>query len=120
MVDFRYQFSRSHLHFIPVGFYVVEMTFTDPPGYRQCYRAIDHSDMTSFLTFLSCRQSFLVTVRAVPAPFDNLRQGGYVIVVVCLSVCLLATLGKHFRTDLHEIFREGWQWANEQMIKFWW
>jgi len=21
---------------------------------------------------------------------------------------------------LHEIFREGWQWANEQMIKFWW
>jgi len=22
--------------------------------------------------------------------------------------------------DLHEIFREGWQWASEQMIKFWW
>jgi len=22
--------------------------------------------------------------------------------------------------DLHEIFVEGWQWANEQMIKFWW
>jgi len=22
--------------------------------------------------------------------------------------------------DLHEIFREGWQWDNEQMIKFWW
>jgi len=22
--------------------------------------------------------------------------------------------------DLHEIFREGWQWANEQTIKFWW
>jgi len=22
--------------------------------------------------------------------------------------------------DLHEIFSEGWQWANEQMIKFWW
>jgi len=21
---------------------------------------------------------------------------------------------------LHEIFREGWQWASEQMIKFWW
>jgi len=21
---------------------------------------------------------------------------------------------------LHEIFREGWQWVNEQMIKFWW
>jgi len=22
--------------------------------------------------------------------------------------------------DLHDIFMEGWQWANEQMIKFWW
>jgi len=22
--------------------------------------------------------------------------------------------------DMYEIFREGWQWANEQMIKFWW
>ena len=21
---------------------------------------------------------------------------------------------------MHEIFREGWQWAIEQMIKFWW
>jgi len=36
-----------------------------------------------------------------------------------LFVCLLATLGKNFQMDLHEIFREGWQWANEQMIKFW-
>jgi len=34
---------------------------------------------------------------------------------VCLSVCLLVTLRKNFRTDLH-----GWQWANEQVIKFWW
>jgi len=48
-----------------------------------------------------------------------LRQRGYVIVVVrCLSVCLLATLRKSFCTDLHEIFTDGWQWANEQMIKF--
>jgi len=37
-----------------------------------------------------------------------------------LSVCLLATLHKNIRTDLHEIFGEGWQWANEEMIKFWW
>ena len=22
--------------------------------------------------------------------------------------------------SLAEIFREGWQWASEQMIKFWW
>jgi len=37
-----------------------------------------------------------------------------------LFVCLLATLRKNFRTDSHEIFRKGWQWANEQKIKFWW
>jgi len=37
-----------------------------------------------------------------------------------LFVCLLATLRKNVQTDLHEIFREGWQLANEQMIKFWW
>jgi len=37
----------------------------------------------------------------------------------CLSISVLATLRKNLQTDLHEIFREGWQWANEQMIKFW-
>ena len=53
-----------------------------------------------------------------------LRQGGYVFVVVCLSVCLsvflFATLRKNSRTDLHEFFREGCRWASEQMIKIWW
>ena len=39
---------------------------------------------------------------------------------VCLSVCLSATLRKKIWTDLHEIIREGWQWANEQTIRFWW
>jgi len=39
-------------------------------------------------------------------------------VVICLSVCLLVTLRKNFDTDLHEIFREGWQRAREQNIKF--
>jgi len=48
-----------------------------------------------------------------------LCQGGYVFVVVCLSVCLLATLRKNSGTDLHEILREGWQWATEQKTKFW-
>ena len=37
-----------------------------------------------------------------------------------LFVCLSATLRKNFRTNLHEIFREDWQWASEQMVKFWW
>ena len=44
-----------------------------------------------------------------------LRQGGHVIVVVCI----FATLRKNFQMYLHEIFREGWQWAIEQVIKFW-
>ena len=40
---------------------------------------------------------------------------------VCLFVCLfVATLRKNFRTDLHEIFTVGWQWASEQVLKFWW
>ena len=34
----------------------------------------------------------------------------------CLTVCLLATLRKNVRTDLHEIFREGWQWTNEKLF----
>jgi len=38
----------------------------------------------------------------------------------CLFVCLLATLRKNFWTNLHEISREGWQWASEQTITFWW
>jgi len=37
----------------------------------------------------------------------------------CLYVCLLATLRKNFRTDLHEILREVWQLASEQTVKFW-
>ena len=47
-----------------------------------------------------------------------LRRVGNVIVVVyvCLSVSILC---KNFLTDLHEIFREGWRWANEQTIEFW-
>jgi len=39
---------------------------------------------------------------------------------ICSSVCLLATLRKNFHTDLHKIFRNGWQWADEQVIKSWW
>ena len=46
------------------------------------------------------------------------HHGGCVFVAACL--CLLATLRKKVQTDLHEIFREGRQWANEQMIEFWW
>ena len=30
------------------------------------------------------------------------------------------TLLNNFGTDLREIFKEGWKWANEQMDKFQW
>jgi len=39
-------------------------------------------------------------------------------VFVCLSVCLLATLRRGFQTDLHEIFREGWQWLMNKLLNF--
>jgi len=75
-------------------------------SYRQEYTA------PHFLTTSGQLYCFCVNL------YVYLRQGGYVIVVVCLSVCLsvclLATLRKNFPTDLHENFREGWQWASEQ------
>jgi len=37
-----------------------------------------------------------------------------------LFVCLLEILTKTSKRICSEIFREGWQWANEQMITFWW
>ena len=52
-------------------------------------------------------------------PSLYLSQGGYVTAIVCLSVCLLATLPKNFQTNLYEIFREGWQWVSEEIIRFW-
>ena len=32
----------------------------------------------------------------------------------------VSNFAKNFGTDLHEIFSYDWQWANGQMIKFWW
>jgi len=54
--------------------------------------------------------------------FTSAKEDIVVCLYVCLSpgVCLLATLRRKFRTDLHEIFREGWQWINRQTITFWW
>ena len=48
------------------------------------------------------------------------RKVMFLSLFVCLFVCLLATLRKNFLTDFHEICREGWQWADEQTIEFWW
>ena len=50
---------------------------------------------------------------------NYLRQGRLCF-LCCLSVCLLATLRNNFQMDLHEIFREGGQWASEQTITFLW
>jgi len=47
----------------------------------------------------------------------TLRQTGSSL-FVCLLV--LATSRKNIQRDLYKIFRGGWQWANEQVSKFWW
>ena len=65
------------------------------------------SGMTTFLEILVFVNS------AKEVMFSSLL----VCLSVCLSVGLLATLRKkNFRRDLHEIFREGWQWAIEQIL----
>jgi len=51
-------------------------------------------------------------------PVITSAKEGYVFVVVCLSVCLLATLRKNFRSAWHEICREGWQWADKKWLNF--
>ena len=83
------------------------------------------SDLHSFILSLS-HSSWCSSYNV----FDiYLRQGRYVIVVIyltvclCLSVCLslsVSNFSQKLGTDLHEIFRKSWQWAGEQMIKFWW
>ena len=48
-------------------------------------------------------------------------QAGYVFVIVCLSVCLsVSNFAQKLPNGFARNFREDWQWANEQMIKFWW
>jgi len=66
----------------------------------------------------SAGSTLIVTVVVFCCSCYYLRRGGYVFVVVCLSVSNFAQ--KNFQTDWHGIFREGWQWASEQMVKFWW
>jgi len=53
--------------------------------------------------------------------FNYLRQGGYVTIVVFiyLSLCVfvfVSSFAQKLLIDLHEIFRKGWQWVNEQVI----
>jgi len=69
---------------------------------------------TQFLTW-SKRLRLLLAERFVLLPPLGRLCGSR-----CLSICLLATLRKMSQTNLHEIFRESWQWAKEQIIKFWW
>ena len=66
--------------------------------------------------FLTRTRTHLVTDSSVQRPF--LPPPRWTCNCRCLSVSNSAQ--KHFQTDLHQILREGRQWANEQMIKFWW
>ena len=73
--------------------------------------SIDIRSILLVITVLFC-----VITSAKEVMFSSL----FVCLSVCLSVCLLATLRKNFQTDLHEFFRESWQWAIKHMITFWW
>ena len=42
------------------------------------------------------------------------------VVLVCVSVCLQATLLKMLLTDCNGILWRGPGWYEEQLIKFWW
>ena len=56
--------------------------------------------------------TYLLTLISLPLPRRLCNRHCF--------VCLLATLCKNFQTDLHEICREGRQWAREQIMKRWW
>jgi len=59
--------------------------------------------------------AWVIIIIIITSAEENVRSS--------LFVCLIAILRKNFWMDLqflHEIVREGWQWASEQMIKFWW
>ena len=62
---------------------------------------------------LPSTQFVCMKMKLLPPPRRICNRG-------CLSVCLLGTLCRNFQMDLHEIFGEDWQWACEQMLKFWW
>jgi len=62
----------------------------------------------------------VVAAAAAAAVLTSAKEVMFSSLFGCLSVCLLATLHKTSRTDLHEIFSEGWQLANEQTVKFGW
>jgi len=65
-----------------------------------------------------------VVLQFLPKQFVVIDDGSplnpWGLLTYVVVVCPLATLRKNVRTDLHEIFRKAWQWANEQMITFWW
>jgi len=47
---------------------------------------------------------------------DYLRQGGYVIVVLCLFVCLISNFAQKLPNGFARNFQECWQLSNEQNI----
>jgi len=87
-----------------------------------------HGWVTCYVTNHTQSSCFAID-KAVPREFSrkwikyiyfikNFMTSAKEVTFLSLFVCLLATLRKNFRTDLHTILREGWQWTNEQMIKF--
>ena len=74
------------------------------PPYLLCFS--DHFTIVQAEQWVRCVRVVLITF---PKEFSSL--------FVCLSV---SNFAQNIRTDLHEIFMKGSQWANEQVIKFQW
>jgi len=68
-------------------------------------------------TFRHCQTLSLLLQMVI----TSVKEAMFSLVFVGLFVCLfVSNFAQNCQTDLDEIFREGWQWAHEQLIKCWW
>jgi len=77
----------------------------------ECWRVF-HPTCTDDYAELENEDTFVCAVCKVPVSV-SLQCRGNALTRNDLSISA-------WLTDLHEIFREGWQWVSEQMVKFWW
>jgi len=84
----------------------------------KCNFRISGAGFAGLMHFLSPSQHWNSAVAVKYTHCNYLHHGGYVIVVVCLSVCVyVSNFAQKLPNGFAWNFREGWQWASEQMIK---
>jgi len=92
-------------------------------GYKIFFYNVQYLTHTRTLTQFLFWSYFLIHVAKKENYWDNVSRfftSAKEVMFLPLFVCLLATLCKNFWTDLHEIFRECWQWARKQIIRIQW